>query len=791
MPEHILREEGNSIALRNDRGCEILLTPENGQHGLGEFRYQGRAVGPRIPHIVKMGDKFENSANPWLKIHDGHWTPRHTAQTYEILDNTDERGAVKLSGRSGFLDVSATLEMRAGSTGIRILVTASPTRRNIWWPLFASAPFRPEAMEFVQVPLEVPLRREDSRRWAVTMRRWIAPVMIACETIDGRDRFVAAGYQLDQPRLKECILEYAPDDPNGALRVYFPGRTFARPKRAQMPTWGADQYELKMVMAMGATQAECLEGYREACGYDASTPARGSVEESLDKLLAMYRDCKVYIEVEGFKNKAYKQQISPDGGHRDQGYGRYMPIGVNVQLAYQFYLRHLARPEETWLRERAFNMAGFFCEAQRPSGAVPTLYYPAEKKPWTYNQFIRESGFLYATCQMAMGAYNLHRLAAAVERKEGIDCAEWKSAATKAADYLVNMQRQDGFLGRSYSDSGRYDDAAAPNWPLIALDYFHAATGDPKYAQSRNALEQWTEDNFARPNLWFGWSADGGNLDMEPACFNVDALDTFTYATYCVYRYQRTSDPKYLRRAEDVFAYVWACSIPTQYEGYKHLTKGLTFEQLSYQCFDVPFRTCLLVDCLPVLAAATGKRFYMDYYRLMVQTQLAYQMDPPWAAFHIGLDVDPNCMEPADDIGEKANKYIVEFASLYLEAQQSLNNYRYVGGPDWGVGVDYEMPFQVNAANDEPYVVASTHQLAGVQWDRRKKALTLTLIPRQGWPGKALIAWKMVSERAPAIEASADGEKIAATATVDDAKGVVALDLAAARAKSVQVALSA
>ena len=787
----LVQESDNAVFLANERGCKLLLAPVNGQYGLGEFFLHGAAIGPRIPHIVKMGDKFENSANPWLKVHDGHWTPRHAAQTCQIIENTAERGVVRLAGRCGFLDVSATITMRAQCTGVGIEVAASPTRRNIWWPLFASAPFWPEAMDFVQVPFEVPLRREDGRRWAVTMRQWIAPVMIACQRIDGKDLFVAAGYQLDQERLKDCLLEYAPDDPDGALRLYFPGRLFARPKNDATHTWGPDRYTLKMAVGLGRTQAECVEGYRETCGYDVSTPVRGVIEESLDKLLAMYRDAKAYVAVDGFKSRAYRQQISLDGEARDAGYGRYIPIGVNPQLAYQFYLRYLANLDEAWLRERAFNMAGFFCEAQRPSGAVPTLYWPARKKRWTYNSFIQESGFLYATCQIAMGAYNLHRLAEAVERNEGGQRAEWKAAAIRAVDFLVKMQRQDGFLGRSYSDSGRYDDVAAPNWPLIALDYFHAVTGDPKYAQSRNALEQWTIERFARPNLWFGWSTDGGNLDMEPACFNVDALDTLTFVTYCVYRYQRTGDPNYVQLAEDVFAYAWCCSIPIQYEGYQHVTKGLTFEQLSYQCFDVPFRTCLLADCLPFLAAATGKRFYMDYYRLMVQTQLAYQAPPPAAAFHIGLNVDSNILEPADAIGEPTHKYIVEFASLYLEAQQSLNNFRYVGGPDWGVGVDYDLEFQANAGPHDPYVIASSNRLDDVQWDRKKKTLTLWLAPRRGWPGRIWAAWKPASAKAPRAEARADGKRITgATATLEGKTGVARVETPPTRSNRMVVVLS-
>jgi hypothetical protein len=753
----IIREERGCLTLANRRGCRVVLAPQDGHYGLGEFFFQDRPVGPPVPHVVKIGDKFENSANPWSSLFDGRWRPGHRASQVEVLHNEADKGVVRMTGREGFLDVSATCTMHADCPGISLDVSATVWRASIWWPIFVSLPFHPQAMEFVQVPLEVPLRRDEGQRWAVTMRRWHAPVMLACQIVEGRETFVAVGFHLQQPRLKECLLEYAPEDGEGALRAYFPGRLFPGCEQGVGPGEKpeARTYVNRTVVAFGASQCECVEGYRELCGYDVSTDLHGDVEESLDELFDVYRDAQVYVSVEGFKNKAYKQQITPEGEEYEPGYGRYIPIGVNAQLACQFYLRYLSRPDQTWLRDRAFNMAGFFCESQMPSGAVPTLHWPAEKRFSAYIPPLTDAGYLYATCQMSMGAYALHRLAALVEEHEGDPCSAWREAALKAMDFVVARQEKDGILGRSYADDGRHDDVAAPNWPLIALDYFHAVTGHERYARSRDALEEWTLEHFAGVNLWFGWSTDAGCLVTNPVCLNVDVLDTLTFVTYCVYRHRRTGDAKYLRAAEDVLAYVWTCTIPVQYEDHQHVTKGLTFEQFAYHCFDLPFRTCLLVDALPYLAAVTGKRFYMDFYRLMVQTQLAYQMDPPWAAFHIGLGMSMADVEPADTLSEQENKYIVEFASLYLEAQQSLGNYRYVGGPDWGVGVDYEVPFEVHAAAAEPYVIASSHRLVDVHWDEPRGVLELTLAPRLGWPGEARVSWKRSD--APELQATFSG----------------------------------
>ena len=305
----VVREEQGCVTLSNRRGCRVVITPQNGRYGLGEFFFGGCPAGPHVPHVVKIGDKFENSANPHTNLLNGRWRPGHRAAQVDILENGAEKGVVRMTGREGFLDLSAACTMHADCTGIAMDVSATVWRASIWWPMFVSFPFGPESMEFVQAPLEMPLRRNEGRRWAVTMRRWHAPVMLACQVVDGQDMFVAVGFHLHQPRLKECLLEYAPEDCEGALRAYFPGRLFPGREQGVGPgeTPPARTYVNRTVVAFGATQSECVEGYREMCGYDVSTDLHGEVEESLDRLFDVYRDAKVYVSVDGFKNRAYKQ----------------------------------------------------------------------------------------------------------------------------------------------------------------------------------------------------------------------------------------------------------------------------------------------------------------------------------------------------------------------------------------------------------------------------------------------------------------------------------------------------
>lgn len=64
-----------------------------------------------------------------------------------------------------------------------------------------------------------------------------------------------------------------------------------------------------------------------------------------------------------------------------------------------------------------------------------------------------------------------------------------------------------------------------------------------------------------------------------------------TLATYCAFRHMRTGDPRYLDWAKQVVSYNWLVTIPVQFPGFKHVTKGLVREQDFYLTYGLPFRT--------------------------------------------------------------------------------------------------------------------------------------------------------------------------------------------------------
>jgi hypothetical protein len=460
----------------------------------------------------------------------------------------------------------------------------------------------------------------------------------------------------------------------------------------------------------------------------------------------MYKNSSCYVSLPPLKNKAYHHKIVASTGlPPNRGYGRWINIGINVQLAYQLYKYWLENPDETWAKERAINMANLFAEVQNPDGSVPSLWDPENKKFINYQAKDTELGYIYTTDRQAFGAMNLYRMYLSRKENENVILGEWKESALKAMDYIAEKAISDGILGRSYDSKGNYNTVAAPNEALIALDYFYAETGNRKYDEAREILEKFTYDVFVFKNHWFDWATDwGGWVDYkEPPPWNTDALNSISFATYCVYRHMHTGDQKYIDWAKHVVSYNWLVNIPVQFPGFKHVTKGLTREQDHYLTYDHPFRCTLLMDCYPYLSLMTNDRFFMDFYKMLIQTQHAYQhpADKGFQAFNIGLWWEKTGgAEPRDEVGEEGENFIVEFASMYLESVTSPNAYKYAGGADWGVGLDYDLNFTPNSGKEGLYVAAASSKVENNSWDAKKNTLTVKLQNKTGMKGMLFVS---------------------------------------------------
>jgi len=181
------------------------------------------------------------------------------------------------------------------------------------------------------------------------------------------------------------------------------------------------------------------------------------------------------------------------------------------------------------------------------------------------------------------------------------------------------------------------------------------------------------------------------------------------------------------------------------------------------------------------LADITGDPFYANYYKLLIQTQLSYQQYDekyPWFASVLARTPDmaqvpfgevtpANSRRPYDrlreTIGDKIGVWLIWYTSFFLEDMTAPYEYEYFGGKDWGVGMDYELPFKPNFGGG-PFVTAATTRLTAAGWNSQEKSLYAVLNGESGGRGTLKVKWDGAKYPAAGITVQIDG-KAAANST--------------------------
>lgn len=253
----------------------------------------------------------------------------------------------------------------------------------------------------------------------------------------------------------------------------------------------------------------------------------------------------------------------------------------------------------------------------------------------------------------------------------------------------------------------------------------YADTGDEKIHNTQLRIEKWLYQNFVHTNNWADGCMDGGAwVGGGKPPKNNDAIGIMGFMCYCAQMHIRTGEERYLQMAKDAFAYQWAAVIPVQIPGFTHETRGLVREQDFYSAYDLPMRINDYVDCLPYLSKVTGDPLFMQFFRIILQTEMDYQeKNFDYKGIHIGLECSYEGREPIDKLGERNSVYIIRFAALFLKAVNSPLNLMYVGGPDWGIGLDYNLPFNPCIGKDMPYILSCTGMVRNLTWDPDNKII--------------------------------------------------------------------
>lgn len=778
---NIIAVQGKDVTLSNALGCKLAFYRDGDHYGLGTFSFQGEATGATLTTFLQEDNDYA-------------WDP-YQATRYEILENTPKRGVIRFFGNigAGERNMSSkwnvTITLTSGNTAYQIDYEVEP---YLWsarfHPIFAAVPFNNAAMQFVQYPLENPVRPPYAGHWEITPDVGKVPFIFGKQTRAGRDIFIGAGYSLVGQDYTQGRLQYDATLADAQLRVFFPYRWYpaaidfgdlkGQEPAEGVPEFRAPAYQLHMIVSTAGNQAACIRSYREDSGFDLSVPVRRSIDDSIQALMRAYKDAPlntVYVPGKGYRGRAWAN--SDDRGN----YYVYIWPGTNVQLAFQLYEYWTQHPDETWARDRAIEMANFFLKSQLPNGAVPRNWDEEKQRYTAESPNLLPAGFIYCPWNTAQGAENLYRLYLERKRVEHIDEAKWKDSALLGINWIVKHVDAEGQLAHSYDKNDQSSGmiGSAPAMALRALDYFYQQTQDPQYDHARATLEAWYYKTFAEVNEYYNDEDD--TYTWRPPASSVqfkdnDGIETFDFAAYCAKRYMETKEPHYLQWAEDVAAYGWLARMPVEMPGFKHGTRGLLEEQNIWPMYDVPWAS-VSNRVFAYLALLTGDPFYARYYKMLIQTQLSYQQyDEKYPFFASVLSRTPDMSQvpfgevtpassrrPYDRLQETINGKIgvwtIWYTSYFLEDMKADSMYDYFGGRDWGVGMDYALPFKP-IFGDNPFIKAATTRLTSAGWDAQRHGLFAVLNGDAGGHGRLLVKWNPATYPLARVSVVEDGKPL-------------------------------
>lgn len=740
----IVSLENGVPVLENNIGCKLVTFREGNGFGLGTFFVNGVKVGGTVTYFVA-----EESLNQVYK-----------ATGFEILENTSETGKVRFTGKDGKLEFTATIALFANCSAYHIDFEFDPVH-PIYHPLYLNVPFDSSRARFIKYPYEDTLNPDFKDRWTLIPDRGRVPFLFGCVNIGGRECFVGVGYPMND-NFTEGRFEYEPQAyPDAPFKIYTPFHGMARPVDLQCVTrlellrtdleedYQRVKRKFQVIIATAENQYACIRGYAEQSQYNPHVPLKRSIDDSVGALMGVYKRIPGYIE-----GKGYPQLIRFSTGDFDTTfphgwYSKFLVIAPQIQLAHELYLYWKKNQNETWARDRAIQIADFAVKMQSDNGAFTTWDIDRGGTTFMHPQNVEGTKFnahIYSTSDIAFGTVHLFKLYEEMKAFEGVERGDWRDSALKAVRYLAGLVGDDGQMGRNYNISGEYDkENTQVAEVLIALDYISARMGDNQLASVRDRLEKWIYEHYIKINNWCNGSVDGGAWQGAgwPPPHNNDNMGALTFASYCVYRHLATGEARFLQMAKDVVMYQWLTVVPVQVPGCQRSTKGLVREQDFYSAYDIPFKGKELVDCLAYLSKVTGDPFFMQYYRMMIQTQMDYQaMDQPNPAFYIGLESNATGKEPINKLAEANMGYIIRFASLFLKSMNSPLAYRYVGGEGWGIGLDYNLPFNPDFGKGAPFVLSASTMVRDINWDPEKRIMAISLYDRMNRDGSLEIQWK-------------------------------------------------
>lgn len=711
-------------------------------YGLGHFEWNGTVFGKDEPAFL-----MESSLN---------WP--YAAPQFEILENTEKRGVIRFYGISTKIRLDITVTLEEGSHLVTFDMALEPML-PVYKRLYAPISFGTEDIAFVKYPYEDTLTPANLRSFEIETDYARVPFIFG-RKVSGA--YIGAGYYLTDDFANGRI-SFEKEHEEFRISTQFRGMVkendiqlgdFPSPNNIRFTDLGAgirrSVRHMRFVVSMGGTQYDLFRNYMDECGYDFNVFFKYDADHYEEDWIDILEHARY------FDGKGYSIKISTDTGDMDlvSPHGSYGTIistptqMENACILYNYFRHH---PEAEWARTRAFEMADFFVSEQRENGMVPAynadlgskpqgMAIDADKNPYA-------GGHAVGMLEEALGVDAMMRFYEAVKECEGVAEADgdekiderekkaargaketWYQSALKLANWICSEVDAEGRVGRNYFADGSFDmySYAMLN-ALIPMDRFADVTGESRFSEARDRLEKYVWENYIATDDFVNLVGDSTSWMGSEGVPDNDCVGLLGLMSYCAMRHAKTGDEKYVNTAKDIFVYLWACNCPIDMPGFTHPTRGLMREQDFYCCFDSALVISAHSVGLPYFAKAAQDPAFMQFYAIAMQTLLSLQeKNDRYHGIHLGLEADTDGLTPTDKVAEGKHVYIsMGFGMGILASMLNPLHYRYTGGKDWGVGMDYRVDFSFDDLKDVPYVTACSSVIRQIGFNPETSVLQI------------------------------------------------------------------
>ena len=732
----------NGITLSNDLGAKLEIYEKDGLYGLGTFYFKDTPAGGCSEAFL-----YEDSHYTW---------GQYQATRYVVAENTEHSGIIKFYGTIGVRNMESnwivTITLTDKSLGYYIYMQVEP---YLWpgryHPLYMAVSFDNDAMECVSYPMEAPILPPYNSHWTVKPDVGKVPFLLAREKVDGKEIHVGVGYTLDSKQdYTQGALWYDATKKGLSMRADFPYSFYAIPAQNTWDQGSLAQYEARSwsdqsdnifatndtsvkyfrhgepysayyVVSVAGTQSDCVFGYRDMSGFTTDTRMEHDIMKSLDTMMMAYKTNSRWLYENG---KGYRIRGWADSDEKASYYD-FIFFGHNNNLAVMLYKLWLKDKDEQWARSRAIEMVNYSIEKMLPSGAVPRCWDLDNDYAHGLGDTFHIEGTVYCPFTTSMCARFMDELCDLMEQNEGSCPDGWRDASNRMMGWVLDMiNKENGALYHSYTEDGVGVLNAIEGWPAHALRYFYNKTGEEKYLAAMELYENSLMDRFGKNNDWYNGIADCNSLigpvGQVEQYRNYYTLNCFELGGFFYDRYTDTKDQKYLQWSKDIMAFGWMGRMPVNMPGYKIQTKGVVEEQNIWPFYDLPWPVTTMGGTLR-LARFEEDRFFAEYFKLALHTYMQFvflEEKHPFVGQTLGAMIDKR--GPMDRFNEsldgKKGVWITGYNTQFLDDMLSDYIYYYVGGKDWGVGLDYDLTFNP-IFRDKPYLRACHSRVFDARWE--------------------------------------------------------------------------